>query len=85
MYSPTMGRDMAGEYISQTGMDTLQGADILSTALDYSIRQREIRTVEIDMKVTRTSEVAEEPASSALFTGEVTRQAVVPRRDGEEL
>ena len=30
------------------------------------------------MKVTRISEVAEEPAVSPLFTGEVTRQAVVP-------
>ena len=34
IYSPTMGRDMVGEYISQTGMDALKGADILSTALD---------------------------------------------------
>ena len=34
MYTPSMGRDMVGEYISQTGMDALKGADILSTALD---------------------------------------------------
>ena len=34
MYSPTMGRDVVGEYISQTGMDALKGADILSSAVE---------------------------------------------------
>ncbi len=32
IYSPMLGRDMVMEYLSQTGMDALKGADILSTA-----------------------------------------------------
>jgi uncharacterized protein (DUF1501 family) len=32
IYSPTMGRNMVVDYLSQTGMDALKGADILSTA-----------------------------------------------------
>ncbi len=32
MYSPAMGRGSALEYLSQTGMDALGGADILATA-----------------------------------------------------
>jgi uncharacterized protein (DUF1501 family) len=32
MYSPTMGRGPVLEYLSQTGMDALTGADILATA-----------------------------------------------------
>ena len=32
MYSPTIGRSSVVDYLSQTGMDALKGADILSTA-----------------------------------------------------
>ena len=32
IYSPTLGRSMVVDYLSQTGMDALKGADILSTA-----------------------------------------------------
>jgi uncharacterized protein (DUF1501 family) len=32
IYSPTVGRNMVVDYLSQTGMDALKGADILSTA-----------------------------------------------------
>ena len=32
MYSPTLGRSAVVDYLSQTGMDALKGADILSTA-----------------------------------------------------
>ena len=32
MYSPTIGRNAVVDYLSQTGMDALKGADILSTA-----------------------------------------------------
>ena len=32
MYSPMIGSGMANEYLSQTGLDALKGADILSTA-----------------------------------------------------
>ena len=32
MYSPTIGRSAVVDYLSQTGMDALKGADILSTA-----------------------------------------------------
>ena len=32
MYSPAMGRGQAVQYLSQTGMDALKGADILATA-----------------------------------------------------
>ncbi len=32
IYSPTLGRGMVVDYLSQTGMDALKGADILSTA-----------------------------------------------------
>ena len=32
MYSPLIGSGMANEYLSQTGLDALKGADILSTA-----------------------------------------------------
>ena len=32
IYSPTVGRNMVIDYLSQTGMDALKGADILSTA-----------------------------------------------------
>ena len=32
MYSPAMGRGSVVDYLSQTGMDALKGADILSTA-----------------------------------------------------
>ena len=32
IYSPTIGRDIVIDYLSQTGMDALKGADILSTA-----------------------------------------------------
>jgi uncharacterized protein (DUF1501 family) len=32
IYSPTMGRNMVVDYLSQTGMDALKGADVLSTA-----------------------------------------------------
>jgi len=32
MYAPRLGRTMVKEYISQTGVDALKGADILSTA-----------------------------------------------------
>ena len=32
IYSPTLGRSMDVDYLSQTGMDALKGADILSTA-----------------------------------------------------
>ena len=32
MYSPAMGRGPAHEYLSQTGMDALAGADVLATA-----------------------------------------------------
>jgi uncharacterized protein (DUF1501 family) len=32
IYSPTIGRNMVVDYLSQTGMDALKGADILSTA-----------------------------------------------------
>ena len=32
IYSPTIGRSMVIDYLSQTGMDALKGADILSTA-----------------------------------------------------
>ena len=32
MYSPAMGRGSALQYLSQTGMDALEGADILATA-----------------------------------------------------
>ena len=32
IYSPMLGRDTVIEYLSQTGMDALKGADILSTA-----------------------------------------------------
>jgi uncharacterized protein (DUF1501 family) len=32
IYSPTLGRNMVVDYLSQTGMDALKGADILSTA-----------------------------------------------------
>ena len=32
IYSPVIGRDAVVEYFSQTGMDALKGADILSTA-----------------------------------------------------
>ena len=32
IYSPMVGRSMVMDYISQTGMDALKGADILSTA-----------------------------------------------------
>jgi uncharacterized protein (DUF1501 family) len=33
MYSPAIGRDQVVDYLSQTGMDALKGADILSSAL----------------------------------------------------
>jgi len=32
MYSPAVGREMVMDYLSQTGMDALQGADVLATA-----------------------------------------------------
>jgi uncharacterized protein (DUF1501 family) len=32
IYSPTMGRSMVVDYLSQTGTDALKGADVLSTA-----------------------------------------------------
>jgi uncharacterized protein (DUF1501 family) len=32
IYSPTVGRNMVVDYLSQTGMDALKGADVLSTA-----------------------------------------------------
>ena len=32
IYSPNLGRSMVVDYLSQTGMDALKGADILSTA-----------------------------------------------------
>ena len=32
MYSPTIGRSAVVDYLSQTGMDALKGADVLSTA-----------------------------------------------------
>jgi uncharacterized protein (DUF1501 family) len=32
IYSPTLGRNAVVDYLSQTGMDALKGADILSTA-----------------------------------------------------
>ena len=32
MYAPTIGRNAVVDYLSQTGMDALKGADILSTA-----------------------------------------------------
>ncbi|MDA0734749.1 MAG: DUF1501 domain-containing protein [Chloroflexi bacterium] len=32
IYAPTLGRNMVVDYLSQTGMDALKGADILSTA-----------------------------------------------------
>ena len=32
MYSPTIGRSSVVDYLSQTGMDALKGADVLSTA-----------------------------------------------------
>ena len=32
MYSPAVGLGMVGDYVSQTGMDALKGADILQTA-----------------------------------------------------
>jgi uncharacterized protein (DUF1501 family) len=32
MYSPAIGRDLVMDYLSQTGMDALQGADVLATA-----------------------------------------------------
>ena len=32
IYSPTLGRGMVVDYLSQTGMDALKGADILATA-----------------------------------------------------
>ena len=34
IYSPTIGRSAVVDYLSQTGMDALKGADILSTAPD---------------------------------------------------
>ena len=34
IYSPMLGRGMVMDYLSQTGMDALKGADILSTAPD---------------------------------------------------
>ena len=34
IYSPTIGRSSVVDYLSQTGMDALKGADILSTAPD---------------------------------------------------
>ena len=32
MYAPRLGRTFVEEYISQTGVDALKGADILNTA-----------------------------------------------------
>ena len=50
MYSPMIGSGMANEYLSQTGLDALKGADILSTApqgvfLSCGIQRRPILAV----------------------------------------